>query len=43
MAAKELPKIRAGMGDVAAPGIEAWTDDAYARATGLQEIGRAHV
>lgn len=40
MAAKELPKIRAGMGDVAAPGIETWSDDAYARATGLQAILR---
>jgi TPP-dependent pyruvate/acetoin dehydrogenase alpha subunit len=38
MAAKELPKIRAGMGDVASPSVEAWSDDAYRRATGLGTI-----
>ena len=38
MAANELPKIRAGMGDVASPAVEAWSDDDYARATGLQVI-----
>ena len=38
MAAKELPKIRAGMGDVASPTVEAWSDDDYQRATGLQVI-----
>jgi len=35
MAGKELPRIRAGMGDVAAPMVEAWSDDDYRRATGL--------
>ena len=34
MAAKELPKIRAGMGDVESPAVEAWSDDDYRRATG---------
>ena len=38
MAAKELPKIRSGLGDVAAPTVEAWTDDDYRRATGLTTI-----
>jgi pyruvate dehydrogenase E1 component alpha subunit len=38
MAAKELPKIRAGMGDVASPAVEAWSDEDYERATGLQVI-----
>ena len=38
MAAKELPKIRAGMGDVEAPVVEAWDDDDYRRATGLGTI-----
>ena len=38
MAAKELPKIRAGMGDVDAPVVEAWSDDDYRRATGLGTI-----
>ena len=38
MAAKELPKIRAGMGDMEAPAIEAWDDDDYRRATGLGTI-----
>jgi TPP-dependent pyruvate/acetoin dehydrogenase alpha subunit len=38
MAAKELPKIRAGMGDVEAPAVEAWDDDDYRRATGLTTI-----
>ena len=38
MAAKELPKIRAGMGDVEAPSVEAWSDDDYRRATGLLAI-----
>jgi TPP-dependent pyruvate/acetoin dehydrogenase alpha subunit len=38
MAAKELPKIRAGMGDVESPAVEAWSDDDYQRATGLQVI-----
>jgi pyruvate dehydrogenase E1 component alpha subunit len=35
MAAKDLPKIRAGMGDVGAAVVEAWSDDDYRRATGL--------
>jgi 2-oxoisovalerate dehydrogenase E1 component alpha subunit len=38
MAAKELPKIRAGMGDVEAPVVEAWDDDDFRRATGLGTI-----
>ena len=38
MAAKGLPKIRAGMGDVDAPVVEAWSDDDYRRATGLGTI-----
>jgi TPP-dependent pyruvate/acetoin dehydrogenase alpha subunit len=38
MAAKELPKIRAGMGDVEAPMVEAWSDDDYRRATELGTI-----
>jgi pyruvate dehydrogenase E1 component alpha subunit len=38
MAAKELPKIRAGMGDVASPTVEAWSDEDYERATGLRVI-----
>jgi TPP-dependent pyruvate/acetoin dehydrogenase alpha subunit len=38
MAGKELPKIRAGMGDVESPAVEAWRDDDYARATGLTAI-----
>jgi len=38
MAAKELPKIRAGMGDVASPSVEAWSDEDHQRATGLQTI-----
>jgi TPP-dependent pyruvate/acetoin dehydrogenase alpha subunit len=38
MAAKELPKIRAGMGDVESPVVEAWADDDYRRATGLTTI-----
>ena len=38
MAAKELPKIRAGMGDVGAPVVEAWSDDDYRRATGLATV-----
>jgi TPP-dependent pyruvate/acetoin dehydrogenase alpha subunit len=38
MAANELPKIRAGMGDVASPTVEAWSDEDYKRATGLQVI-----
>jgi 2-oxoisovalerate dehydrogenase E1 component alpha subunit len=38
MAAKELPKIRAGMGDVESPSVEAWSDDDYRRATGLLAI-----
>jgi len=38
MAAKGLPKIRAGMGDVEAPGVEAWSDDDYRRATSLGTI-----
>jgi pyruvate dehydrogenase E1 component subunit alpha len=38
MAAKELPKIRAGMGDLEAPVVEAWSDDDYRRATGLGTI-----
>jgi pyruvate dehydrogenase E1 component subunit alpha len=38
MAGNELPKIRAGMGDVEAAMVEAWGDDDYARATGLQTI-----
>jgi TPP-dependent pyruvate/acetoin dehydrogenase alpha subunit len=38
MAAKELPKIRSGLGDVAAPTVEAWSDDDYRRATGLTTI-----
>ena len=33
-----LPKIRAGMGDVAAPSVDAWSDDDYRRATGLATI-----
>jgi len=38
MAAKGLPKIRAGMGDVSAPVVEAWSDDDYRRATSLGTI-----
>ena len=38
MAAKGLPKIRAGMGDVDAPVVEAWSDDDYRRATSLGTI-----
>jgi pyruvate dehydrogenase E1 component alpha subunit len=38
MAAKDLPKIRAGMGDVGAPTVEAWNDDDYRRATGLAKV-----
>jgi len=38
MAAKGLPKIRAGMGDVESPAVEAWSDDEYRRATGLGTI-----
>jgi len=38
MAAKELPKIRSGLGDVGAPTVEAWSDDDYQRATGLITI-----
>jgi TPP-dependent pyruvate/acetoin dehydrogenase alpha subunit len=38
MAAKELPKIRAGMGDVESPAVEAWSDDDWRRATGLGQI-----
>ncbi|HEY7372597.1 MAG TPA: thiamine pyrophosphate-dependent enzyme [Polyangia bacterium] len=38
MAGKELSKIRAGMGDVEAPAVEAWRDEDYARATGLTAI-----
>ncbi|HVX96026.1 MAG TPA: thiamine pyrophosphate-dependent enzyme [Polyangia bacterium] len=33
-----LGKIRAGMGDVESPVIEVWTDEAEAKATGLQQI-----
>lgn len=33
-----LGKIRAGMGDVESPAIEVWTDEAEAKATGLQQI-----
>jgi pyruvate dehydrogenase E1 component alpha subunit/2-oxoisovalerate dehydrogenase E1 component alpha subunit len=33
-----LSKIRAGMGDVESPSVEVWTDEAEARATGLQQI-----
>jgi pyruvate dehydrogenase E1 component alpha subunit len=32
---EKKPRIRAGMGDVAAPAIEAWRDEDYRRATGL--------
>jgi TPP-dependent pyruvate/acetoin dehydrogenase alpha subunit len=32
---EKKPRIRAGMGDVAAEAIEAWRDDDYRRATGL--------
>jgi TPP-dependent pyruvate/acetoin dehydrogenase alpha subunit len=35
---KELPKIRAGMGDVASPTIEAFSDEDWRRATGLGKI-----
>ncbi len=38
MAAKGLPKIRAGMGDVDALVVEAWSDDDYRRATSLGTI-----
>jgi TPP-dependent pyruvate/acetoin dehydrogenase alpha subunit len=38
MAAKELPKIRAGMGDVESPAVEAWSDDDWRRATALGQI-----
>jgi len=38
MAAKGLPKIRAGMGDVDASVVEAWSDDDYRRATSLGTI-----
>jgi TPP-dependent pyruvate/acetoin dehydrogenase alpha subunit len=38
MAGKELSKIRAGMGDVEAPTVEAWRDEDHARATGLAAI-----
>jgi pyruvate dehydrogenase E1 component alpha subunit len=38
MAGKELPRIRAGMGDLEAPTVEAWRDEDYARATGLVTI-----
>src|SRR5262245_61403626 len=38
MAAKELPRIRAGMGDVEAPIVETWSDDDYRRATSLGTI-----
>src|SRR5215468_11025428 len=38
MAGKQLPRIRAGMGDLEAPTIEAWRDEDYARATGLATI-----
>ena len=38
MVAKGLPKIRAGMGDVDAPVVEAWSDDDYRRATSLGTI-----
>jgi len=38
MAGKQLPKIRAGMGDVESPQVEAWSDDDYRRATGLGAI-----
>jgi len=38
MAAKELPKIRAGMGDVEAPAVESWSDEDWRRATGLGKI-----
>jgi pyruvate dehydrogenase E1 component alpha subunit len=38
MAAKGLPKIRAGMGEVDAPVVEAWSDDDYRRATSLGTI-----
>ncbi|HMF44295.1 MAG TPA: thiamine pyrophosphate-dependent enzyme [Polyangia bacterium] len=38
MAGKQLPKIRAGMGDVESPQVEAWSDDDYRRATGLGTI-----
>jgi hypothetical protein len=45
-AAKPAPKIRAGMGDLAAPAVEVWTDEAQRRATGLLTIlgpdGKAH-
>jgi pyruvate dehydrogenase E1 component alpha subunit len=38
MAAKELPKIRAGMGDVESPAVEGWSDEDWRRATGLAKI-----
>jgi TPP-dependent pyruvate/acetoin dehydrogenase alpha subunit len=38
MAAKELPKIRAGMGDVASPTVDAFSDEDWRRATGLAKI-----
>jgi len=41
MAAKELPKIRSGLGDVGAPTVEAWSDEDYRRATGLTTIRSA--
>jgi len=43
---KPVPKIRAGMGDLASPAVEVWTDEAQRRATGLLTIlapdGKAH-
>jgi pyruvate dehydrogenase E1 component alpha subunit len=33
-----LGKIRAGMGDVEAPSIEVWSDEDYARSTGLFQV-----
>jgi pyruvate dehydrogenase E1 component alpha subunit len=38
MAGKELPRIRSGMEDLAAPVVEIWSDDDHRRATSLGTI-----
>jgi TPP-dependent pyruvate/acetoin dehydrogenase alpha subunit len=38
MAGKELPRIRSGMQDLAAPVVEVWSDDDHRRATSLGTI-----
>src|SRR4051812_30870455 len=35
---RPAPQIRAGMGDLAAPAVEVWTDEDHRRATGLLTI-----